>query len=77
MADYISPQTGTIHIDIHGRDYKSLSILAQDRLKYKPRYPYILGSPEKCTVSFTSNEMVMIRYPSMIALHFVIGIQKY
>lgn len=54
MAEYISPQTGVIHIDIHGRDYKSLSNLAQDRLKYKPRYPLIFGSPGKCTVLFSS-----------------------
>lgn len=52
MADYISPQTGTIHIDLHGRDYNSLSLLARDRLEYKPRYPGYLGSPEKCIVLY-------------------------
>ena len=52
MADYISPQTGTIHIDLHGRDFNSLSILAKDRLLYKPRYPPFLQSPDKCVVRF-------------------------
>lgn len=52
MADYISPQTGTIHIDIHGRDYNSLSLLAKDRLQYKPRYPGYLEDPKRCVVCF-------------------------
>ena len=57
MAEYISAQTGQIHIDLHGRSLDDLSVLARDRLLYKPRYPKCLDNPDTTSVpvSFPSH----------------------
>lgn len=53
MAEYTSPQTGTIHLDFQGRDFESLSTLAKDRLKYQPRVPLILQNPTSVSVTIS------------------------
>ena len=50
MAEYISAQTGQIHIDLHGRSFDNLSVRARDRLLYKPRYPKCLENPDTTSV---------------------------
>lgn len=54
MAEYISAQTGQIHIDLHGRSLDDLSVLARDRLLYKPRYPKCLDNPDTTSVPVSS-----------------------
>ena len=50
MAKYISPQTGEILIDLHGRSLASLGSLARSRLEYSPRYPKCLSDPSNIVV---------------------------
>ena len=75
MAEYTSPQTGTIHLDFQGRDFDSLSTLAKDRLKYQPRAPLILQNPS--SVSVYSFLYVYCRLISMTKLPSGIVIGKY
>ena len=50
MANYVSPQTGTIHIDIHGRSLESLGPLAKSRIMYLREYPICLADPSRLVV---------------------------
>lgn len=52
MADYVSPQTGTIHIDLHGRSLESLGPLARSRIMYLPEYPVCLADPSRLVVFY-------------------------
>lgn len=75
MAEYTSPQTGTIHLEFQGRDFESLSALAKDRLKYQPRVPLVLQNPSSVSVPICL--CVHFRLMSMIRLLSVIVIGKY
>ena len=75
MAEYTSPQTGTIHLDFQGRDFESLSTLAKDRLTYQPRVPPILQNPS--SVSVPAVHFVYFRLMCMIKLHSGIVIRKF
>ena len=59
MPEYTSPQTGKIHIDLRGRDFPSLGVLARNQLNYHPHVPLLFQNPQAMTVTRSSAPLLI------------------
>lgn len=70
MAAYNSPFTGEVVIEKADKSPELMSPLAQERLKYKPRCPKVLSTPDTVTATFFDNTTFKVSDRKVLSGYF-------